>query len=67
MDNLALLAHVWRGPISVALYTPGHDFDTTVKSIAYTRQCTYVEVKHHVTFHLFFEAAHTFENVSLFV
>ncbi|XP_049820563.1 beta-1,4-glucuronyltransferase 1-like isoform X2 [Aethina tumida] len=62
MDNLALLAHVWRGPISVALYTPGHDFDTTVKSIAYTRQCTYVEVKHHVTFHLFFEAAHTFEN-----
>ncbi|CAH0553655.1 unnamed protein product [Brassicogethes aeneus] len=61
MDNLALLALTWKGPISVALYAPGYDFLTTVKSIAYLRICKYKEIREFVTFHLFFEENHIFK------
>lgn len=58
LDNLITLAERWRGPISVALYAPGSDFQATVNSIAHLRNCESDFVKKYVTFHLFFSSEH---------
>lgn len=58
LDNIAPLAKIWRGPISIALYAPGHDLNITLRYIAYIRHCTNDYVKELVTFHVFFENAH---------
>lgn len=64
LDNLVPLVERWRGPISVALYAPGTDFDPTVSSILYLRHCTTNLIKELVTFHIFFESDHIPDNVS---
>lgn len=58
LDNLIILSDMWRGPISVALYAPGSDFQATVDSIAHLRNCESDFVKKYVTFHLFFSSEH---------
>lgn len=58
LDNLIMLAERWRGPISVALYVPGSDFQATVNSISHLRNCESDFVKKYVTFHLFFSSEH---------
>ena len=55
LDNLVPLAERWRGPISVAVYSPGPDFSKTLRRIRFLRDCTSVLVKELVTFHLFFD------------
>ncbi|CAL4171404.1 unnamed protein product, partial [Meganyctiphanes norvegica] len=57
LDNLTFLVDRWRGPISVAVFSPGADFNATLKTIAYLRTCRPLVAKH-VTFHLFFPADH---------
>lgn len=66
LDNVIPLAERWKGPISVALYAPGHDFFTSLKCIAYLRKCSTVSdlIKKDVTFHLFFEHEHIPNQVS---
>lgn len=66
LDNIIPLAERWKGPISVALYAPGHDFFTSLKCIAYLRKCSHVadSIKKEVTFHLFFEHEHIPNQVS---
>ncbi|RXG62133.1 hypothetical protein Avbf_18679 [Armadillidium vulgare] len=51
------------GPISVAVYAPGTDFDEAVKTIIHLRNCVSKNVKDFVTFHLYFEAEHFPTNV----
>ncbi|XP_018321324.1 beta-1,4-glucuronyltransferase 1-like [Agrilus planipennis] len=55
LDNLVTLTEAWKGPISVTLYAPGDDFQRTLKSIAYLRNCETPLIREFVTFHLFFE------------
>lgn len=66
LDNIVPLIDRWRGPISVALYAPGHDFFSTLECIAYLRKCSSVSelIKKYVSFHLFFEHDHIPNQVS---
>lgn len=54
LDNLPVLVERWQGPISVALYAPGYDFNATLDSIAYLRNCETNLIRTFVSFHLFF-------------
>lgn len=58
LDNVAPLVERWRGPVSIALYAPGHDFYTTLQAIAYVRQCENRLIKDLVSFHVFFDINH---------
>lgn len=58
LNNIVPLAIRWQAPMSIAVYTPGHDFYTALKVIAYLRSCTTPEIKQFVTFHLFFDEGH---------
>ncbi|CAL8111448.1 unnamed protein product [Orchesella dallaii] len=56
LDNLVPLLERWQGPISLTLYSPGTDFDDSLKRILYLRECGPSPlVKELVTFHLFFD------------
>lgn len=37
LDNLVPLLKRWQGPISVALYTPGSDYEDALKAVSYYR------------------------------
>lgn len=61
LDNLPTLVERWKGPVSVALYAPGDDFEVTLKSIAYIRHClpnSFDDIRDLVTFHVFFHQQH---------
>ncbi|XP_028132839.1 beta-1,4-glucuronyltransferase 1 [Diabrotica virgifera virgifera] len=58
MDNLVPLLERWNGPISIALHAPGTDFENTLESIGYLRDCTTPMVKQLVTFHIYFSTKH---------
>ena len=57
LANLIPLAERWRGPISVAIYAPGTDYDMTLEAIAHLRTCLEKSqlVQEFVTFHIFSE------------
>ena len=57
LANLIPLAERWQGPISVAIYAPGTDYDMTLEAIAHLRTCFQRSqlVQDFVTFHLFSE------------
>lgn len=59
LDNLEPLTSRWQGPVSVAVYSPGDDFDATINTILYLRDCWAEGIKKYVTFHLFFHVSHT--------
>ncbi|KAK8400373.1 hypothetical protein O3P69_003213 [Scylla paramamosain] len=59
LHNLIPITSRWKGPVSMALYAPGDDFNATINTILYLRDCWAEDIKKHVTFHLFFEAKHT--------
>ncbi|KAK7072344.1 hypothetical protein SK128_025860 [Halocaridina rubra] len=59
LDNLEPLTSRWQGPVSVAVYAPGTDFNATVHTILYLRDCWAEGIKKYVTFHLFFHVSHT--------
>ncbi|KAL1451197.1 hypothetical protein WDU94_003481 [Cyamophila willieti] len=58
LDNLVPLVERWQGPVSLALYAPGTDFDDTLETIRYLRDCTSPLVAEFVTFHIYFGARH---------
>ncbi|XP_043269529.1 uncharacterized protein Liprin-gamma isoform X4 [Venturia canescens] len=58
LDNLEPLLNRWKAPISVALYAPGTDFQSTVDSIKYLRSCSSSPVSELVTFHLYYSDKH---------
>ncbi|XP_050714560.1 beta-1,4-glucuronyltransferase 1-like isoform X2 [Eriocheir sinensis] len=59
LDNLEPLTSRWQGPVSVAVYAPGDDFNATVNTILYLRDCWAEGIKKYVNFHLFFHVNHT--------
>lgn len=58
LDNVVPLAKRWDGPLSMAVYTPGADYEAAIKSIAYLRQCSEPEVSEKVSFHLVLDERH---------
>lgn len=58
LDNLIPLVERWRGPISIAVHAPGSDFEPTLESIAYLRECSSDLVRELVTWHLYFSTRH---------
>ncbi|XP_069162817.1 beta-1,4-glucuronyltransferase 1-like [Procambarus clarkii] len=59
LDNLDPVTAHWQGPVSIAWYAPGDDFNATVATILYLRQCARSEIRKLVTFHIFFHDSHT--------
>lgn len=66
LDNVVPLIERWNGPISIALYAPGYDFLTSLRSIAYLRKCSSASdlIRKYVSFHLFCEHDHLPNQVS---
>lgn len=58
LDNIVPLARRWDGPLSVAVYTPGSDYEAAIKSMAYLRQCTGPDIRQRVSFHLVLDERH---------
>ena len=67
LDNLVPLLKRWQGPISVALYTPGSDYDDAMKAVSYYRSCVEESkmVRDYVTFHFYFPYKHRNEGTIL--
>lgn len=60
LDNLIPMLNRWRSPVSIAMYAPGDDFNTTLQSIHVLRDClpdSYL-VRQYVTFHIYFNIQH---------
>lgn len=66
LDNLEPLLLRWMAPISVAVYSPGTDFQKSLESILYLRNCLNDSklIRDYVTFHFFFDRDFTPEDVS---
>lgn len=58
LDNIIPLVERWDGPLSVAVYAPGTDYEVAMRSIAYLRQCELPGVRQKVTFHLVLDDRH---------
>jgi len=60
LDNVVPLLTRWQGPISIALYTPGSDYEDALKAVAYYRQCVNESqmIRDYVTFHFYFPYKH---------
>ena len=58
LDNIVPLARRWDGPLSVAVYTPGSDYESAIRSMAYLRQCTGPDIRQRVSFHLVLDERH---------
>jgi beta-1,4-glucuronyltransferase 1 len=65
LSNVIPLLKRWQGPLSVAVYAPGDDFNATLHSIFYLRNCNKYSrlVRKYTTFHLFFEEQYSFAKV----
>jgi beta-1,4-glucuronyltransferase 1 len=54
------MGYRWQAPLSIALHAPGSDYDKTVESIQYLRNCDEQKdlIKQFATFHIYFHAEH---------
>ncbi|SPP86044.1 beta-1,4-glucuronyltransferase 1 [Drosophila guanche] len=60
LDNLIPLLERWSAPVSIAMHAPGTDFQPTVDSIRYLRECLPGShlVRAYTTFHIYFGTKH---------
>ncbi|XP_064556901.1 beta-1,4-glucuronyltransferase 1-like [Drosophila montana] len=60
LDNLVPLLERWNAPISIAMHAPGTDFQPTLDSIKYLRDCVPGNqlVRSFATFHVYFGTKH---------
>ncbi|XP_008559945.1 beta-1,4-glucuronyltransferase 1 [Microplitis demolitor] len=58
LDNLEPLLRRWQAPVSIALHAPGTDFQPTLDSIRYLRNCGSPLVSQFTTFHIYFNSKH---------
>lgn len=58
LDNLEPLLERWQGPVSLALHAPGSDFQPTLDTIHFLRECGSPLVAELVTFHVYFGNKH---------
>lgn len=65
LDNLIPLLERWKGPVSIAVHASGSDFNSTLQSIFYFRNCVPL-IKEYATFHLYFLKGHFPKQVRLY-
>ncbi|XP_043064720.1 beta-1,4-glucuronyltransferase 1 isoform X1 [Drosophila ficusphila] len=60
LDNLVPLLERWNAPVSIAMHAPGTDFQPTLDSIRYLRDCLPGShlVRAYTTFHVYFGTKH---------
>uniref|UniRef100_W8AM09 N-acetyllactosaminide beta-1,3-N-acetylglucosaminyltransferase n=2 Tax=Ceratitis capitata TaxID=7213 RepID=W8AM09_CERCA len=60
LDNLIPLLERWNAPVSIAMHTPGTDYQPTIDAIKYLRECLPESqlVRSFTTFHLYFSTKH---------
>lgn len=59
LDNLEPLCERWGGPVSVAVYAPGSDFEASLAVIQHLHQCSNTNlIRDLVSFHLYFDQKH---------
>nr|XP_017012755.2 beta-1,4-glucuronyltransferase 1 isoform X1 [Drosophila takahashii] len=60
LDNLVPLLERWNAPVSIAMHAPGTDFQPTLDSIRYLRDCLPGShlVRAYTTFHIYFGTKH---------
>ncbi|KAH8421167.1 hypothetical protein KR009_006992 [Drosophila setifemur] len=60
LDNLVPLLERWNAPLSIAMHAPGSDFQPTLDSIRYLRDCLPNShlVRAYTTFHIYFGTKH---------
>ncbi|XP_068150752.1 beta-1,4-glucuronyltransferase 1 isoform X1 [Drosophila tropicalis] len=60
LDNLIPLLERWNAPVSIAMHAPGTDFQPTLDSIRYLRECLPGShlVRAFTTFHIYFGTKH---------
>ncbi|KMY88367.1 beta-1,4-glucuronyltransferase 1 isoform X1 [Drosophila simulans] len=60
LDNLVPLLERWNAPVSIAMHAPGTDFQPTLDSIRYLRECLPGShlVRAYTTFHIYFGTKH---------
>lgn len=60
IELIIALIDRWRAPLGIALMSAGTDFDLTIKSIKYLRNCLPQSdlVRQFATFHIFFTSGH---------
>uniref|UniRef100_A0A1I8MGF0 Glycosyl transferase n=1 Tax=Musca domestica TaxID=7370 RepID=A0A1I8MGF0_MUSDO len=60
LDNIEMVVTRWMGPVSLALFAPGYDFNATMDSIQYARHCLPESglIRDYVTFHIYFPNDH---------
>ncbi|XP_036321571.1 beta-1,4-glucuronyltransferase 1 [Rhagoletis pomonella] len=60
LDNLIPLLERWNAPVSIAMHTPGTDYQPTIDAIKYLRNCLPGShlVRGLTTFHLYFSTKH---------
>ncbi|CAG0884784.1 unnamed protein product [Darwinula stevensoni] len=59
LENLEPLVERWRAPVSLAVYSPGEDFNTSLHSALYMKKCQSELIRRLVTFHFVFPLDHT--------
>ena len=57
LENLLEITDRWKGPISVSIHCSGDDYNNTMKTILYLKQC-YKGIDKFVSFHLIFHEEH---------
>ncbi|XP_017065345.2 beta-1,4-glucuronyltransferase 1 [Drosophila eugracilis] len=60
LDNVVPLLERWQSPLSLAIYAPGTDFERSLESILYLRQCHPRKelVRQLTSFHIYFNVEH---------
>ncbi|XP_073821403.1 beta-1,4-glucuronyltransferase 1-like [Musca autumnalis] len=60
LNHLENIVERWLGPVSVALFAPGHDFNVTINAIQYARHCLPISqlIRDYVSFHIYFPSGH---------
>lgn len=66
LGNVMPLVLSWMAPISMAVYAPGDDFERTIESIRFLRNCPINSeiLRHFVTFHIYFDLEHIPNNLT---
>lgn len=55
LNHVENLCQRWDGPVSVAVYAPGDDFQLCLKLIYFMRECRHVCVKKNVSWHIIYD------------
>ncbi|KAL5277290.1 hypothetical protein ACFFRR_002488 [Megaselia abdita] len=60
LQHIPTLVERWRAPISMAIFSPGTDFEKTLQSIKFLLKCEPFNalIRKYVSFHIFFPIAH---------